>query len=87
MNEKSPADPNLKNINAYIDEKLVGSLVAKFLTRGFGGVLAENGFNNVAEFRNFDIAPIVPNLLGIHPQAFNKILYIVFYNEKQNFNL
>jgi len=62
VNEKSPADPNLKNINAYIDEKLVGSFIGKFVTRGFGGVLAENGFNNVAEFRNFDIAPIIPNL-------------------------
>ena len=65
MNEKSPADPNLKNINAYIDEKLVGSFIGKFVTRGFGGVLAENGFNNVAEFRNFDIAPIIPNLSGL----------------------
>ena len=64
MNEKSPADPNLNNINAYIDEKLVGSFKGKFETRGFGGVLAENGFTNVAEFRNFDIAPIVPNLSG-----------------------
>ena len=64
MNEKSPADPNLKNINAYIDERFVGSFKGQFVTRGFGGVLAENGFNNVAEFRNFDIAPIIPNLSG-----------------------
>ena len=64
MNRKLPNAPNLKSINAFIDEKLVGSFKGQFVTRGFGSVLAENGFNNVAEFRNFDIAPIVPNLSG-----------------------
>jgi len=62
VNEKSIDFPDLTNINAYIDKKLVGSFKGQFVTRGFGGVLAENGFNNVAEFRNFDIAPTIPNL-------------------------
>ena len=73
MNEKSPDFPDLKNINAYIDEKLVGSFKGQFVTRGFGGVLAENGFTNVAEFRNFDIAPIVPNLSGK-----SKLILVIF---------
>jgi len=63
VNQKRPDIPDLKNINAFIDEKIVGSFKGQFPTRGFGGVLAENGYNNLAEFRNFDIAPIVPNLL------------------------
>jgi len=63
VNDKRSDIPDLKNINAFIDEKIVGSFKGQFQTRGFGGVLAENGYNNLAEFRNFDIAPIVPNLL------------------------
>jgi len=54
-----------KNIKAYIDGQFVGSFKGHFITRGFGGVLAENGFNNIAEFRKFDIAPIVPNLSAL----------------------
>ena len=52
------------NIRAYIDNRLVGSFKAHFRTRGRGGVLAENGFNNIAEFRNFDIAPVIPDFPG-----------------------
>ena len=62
---------NCKNIKAYIDGRYVGSFVAHFATRGVGGVLAENGFNNIAEFRKFDIAPIIPDLSGkikIYPE-------------------
>ena len=51
-----------KNVKAYIDNNFVGAFEAHFVTRGFGGVLAENGFNNIAEFRKFDIAPIIPDL-------------------------
>ena len=50
------------NVEAFIDGRPVGSFEAHFTTRGFGGVLAENGFNNIAEFRSFDIAPIIPDL-------------------------
>ena len=52
------------NVEAYIDSRKVGSFEAHFATRGFGGVLAENGFSNIAEFRNFDISPIIPDLSG-----------------------
>ena len=51
-----------KNVKAFIDNRWVGSFEAYFQTRGEGGVLVENGFNNIAEFRNFDIAPIIPDL-------------------------
>merc|ERR1712227_329240 len=50
------------NVEAFVDGRSVGSFEAHFATRGFGGVLAENGFNNIAEFRKFDIAPIIPDL-------------------------
>ena len=53
-----------KKVMAYLDGKVMGSFIAKFSTRGFGGVLAANGFNTVAEFRNFDVAPIISNSLG-----------------------
>ena len=52
------------NVDAFVDGKHVGSFEAHFATRGFGGVLAENGFSNIAEFRKFDIAPIIPDLSG-----------------------
>ena len=52
------------NVEAYMDRRKVGSFKAHFATRGFGGVLAENGFNNIAEFRKFDISPIIPDLSG-----------------------
>ena len=52
---------NCTNVMAYINGCKVGSFGAHFATRGFGGVLAENGFSNIAEFRKFDIAPIIPD--------------------------
>ena len=55
---------NCDNVEAFVDGRSVGSFEAHFATRGFGGVLAENGFNNIAEFRKFDIAPIIPDLSG-----------------------
>ena len=55
---------NCKNVDVFVDGLQVGSFEAHFATRGFGGVLAENGFNNIAEFREFDIAPIIPDLSG-----------------------
>ena len=53
-----------KSVNAYVNGRLIKTFEAHFTTRGFGGVLAENSFNNIAEFRNFDIAPILPNTYG-----------------------
>ena len=64
VSEKDEACQNCQNIDAYIDDRKVGSFEGRFTTRGFGGVLAENGNNNIAEFRNFDIAPIVPSFTG-----------------------
>ena len=61
------------NVNVFVDGLHVGSFEAHFATRGFGGVLAENGFNNIAEFRLFDIAPIIPDLSGMQ---------LLFSNEK-----
>ena len=52
------------NVDAFVDGRYIGSFEAQFATRGFGGVLAENGFSNIAEFRNFDISPIIPDLSG-----------------------
>ena len=48
-----------KNVNAYLDDGKMGTFEAHFNTRGVGGVLVENGFNNIAEFRNFDIGPVI----------------------------
>ena len=53
------------NVEAFVDGQQIGSFAAHFATRGFGGVLAENGFSNIAEFRKFDIAPIIPDLSGM----------------------
>jgi len=50
-----------KNVDGYVNGDLVFSFEAHFATRGFGGALAENGFSNVVEFREFDIGPIIPS--------------------------
>ena len=63
-----------KIVNAYVNGRHIRTFEAHFTTRGFGGVLAENGFNNIAEFRNFDIAPIMPNTYG---KYVTKISYIL----------
>ena len=49
------------NVDGYVNGQHVFSFEAHFATRGFGGALAENGFSNVVEFREFDIAPIIPS--------------------------
>ena len=43
--------------DVYVNDQKIGSFHSTFTTRGFGGVLVRNGFDNIAEFRNFDIAP------------------------------
>jgi len=50
------------NVDGYVDGQRVFSFEAHFATRGFGGALAENGFSNVVEFREFDIGPIIRSL-------------------------
>jgi len=53
------------NVDGYVNGHRVFSFEAHFATRGFGGALAENGFSNVVEFREFDIGPIIPSALEI----------------------
>ena len=50
--------------DVYVNSQKIGTFHSNFTTRGFGGVLVRNGFNNIAEFRNFDISPkLVDELL------------------------
>ena len=60
---------NCDNVDGYVNGQLVFSFEAHFATRGFGGALAENGFSNVVEFREFDIGPIIPFLPPVPPAA------------------
>jgi len=53
------------NVDGYVNGQRVFSFEAHFATRGFGGALAENGFSNVVEFREFDIGPIIPSLAPV----------------------
>jgi len=46
-----------RDVDAYINSNKVGSFHSHFTSRGFGVVLVANGFNTVAEFRDFDISP------------------------------
>ena len=48
------------DVDAHINGLKHGNFHSHFTPRGFGGVLVANGYNNVAEFRNFDISPILP---------------------------
>jgi len=50
------------NVDGFINGCQVFSFQSHFNTRGFGGGLAENGHNNVVEFRKFDIDPIIHSL-------------------------
>jgi len=50
--------PN-KEVTVKLDNQVLGSFNAFFTTRGYGGVVAANGFNSVIQFRNFDVAPKV----------------------------
>ena len=50
--------------DVYVNSQKIGTFHSTFTVRGFGGVLVRNGFNNIAEFRNFDISPkLVDELL------------------------
>ena len=44
-----------KSVNIYLNNDLVTSPTAKFNTKGRGGVLVANGFQNIIQFRGFDI--------------------------------
>lgn len=66
--------------DVYVNGQKIGSFRSSFTTRGFGGVLVRNGFNNIAEFRNFDIAPklvvevLPPRGISCYEQECNVIL-------------
>jgi len=62
-----------RDVDAYINGKKVGSFHAYFTSRGFGGVLVANGFNNVAEFRDFDISPQLADQDTNTPPAINPV--------------
>jgi len=44
-----------RSVNIYLDNDLVTSLTAHFNTKGRGGVLVANGYENIIWFRGFDI--------------------------------
>ena len=48
-----------RSVNIYLDNVLVKSLTALFITKGRGGVLVANGFQNIILFRGFDITKTV----------------------------
>ena len=69
------------NVDAFVDSRNVGTFQAHFATRGFGGVLAENGFTNVAEFRKFNIGPIISDLSGRQLMlSSTKVLILIILN-------
>ena len=68
------------NVDGYVNGQRVFSFKAHFATRGFGGALAENGFSNVVEFRDFDIEPIIPS--QSLPAGMNDIRIIPIRSEK-----
>ena len=45
------------DVDAYINDGLMGKFQSYFTPRGIGGVVVANGFDNVAEFRDFDLSP------------------------------
>ena len=45
-----------RSVNIYLDNDLVTSLTAHFNTKGRGGVLVANGYENIIRFRGFDIS-------------------------------
>ena len=44
-----------RTVNIYLNNDLVTSPTAKFNTKGRGGVLVVNGYQNIVLFRGFDI--------------------------------
>ena len=44
-----------KSVKIYLNNDLVTSLTAHFPTKGRGGVMVINGFDNVIQFRKFSI--------------------------------
>ena len=51
-----------KLVELFMGAKKIGTFTAKFSTRGYGGVIVANGYKNTAQFRNFDVAPILTTL-------------------------
>lgn len=58
-----------KNVNVFLNGVRLNKFVkpsfkAFFTTRGYGGVIVANGYKNVVQFRNFDVAPILGSIGG-----------------------
>ena len=51
-----------KNVELYLNDKKIGIFNAKFTTRGYSGVIVATGYKNVAQFRNFKLAPVITQL-------------------------
>jgi len=60
-NFKIEVSPN-KDVKVFLNDVTLGLFKAQFTTRGLGGALVLNGFSNLAEFRNFDVSPILATL-------------------------
>ena len=51
-----------KNVDLFLNDKKIGSFVAKFTTRGYGGFMIANGYRNVVQFRDFNLSPVITQL-------------------------
>ena len=50
-----------KKVAFFVNGKKLGEFSAKFTTRGYGGIIVATGYRNVAQFRNFDVSPVLSN--------------------------
>ena len=51
-----------KNVDLFLNDQKIGSFVAKFTTRGYGGAIVATGYRNVVQFRDFKLSPIIEDL-------------------------
>ena len=52
-----------RDVKLFLNGVQLGSTFkASFTTRGYGGVLVANGYSNVVQFRNYDVAPQIAEL-------------------------
>ena len=51
-----------KNVDLFLNGKVIGHFNAKFTTRGYGGAIVANGYSNVVQFRNFKVSPILTGI-------------------------
>ena len=51
-----------KNVDLFLNGKVIGHFNAKFTTWGYGGAIVANGYSNVVQFRNFKVSPILTGI-------------------------